>query len=217
MTRRRRRRRSAAPRPRRPRPPTVTQYDVRSVRPRPSARLQGRPVRRATRVWASHPPKIVLRTRSSSGGLAARTASRIPRRRPTAQAPAAARRRARCARASAAPARRRSPPRSARARRVQRAVGVEIPGVVVVGEAQLDRLEHLGAQRRILDRHRRARRGCRGCAASGRRRRCRPSTRRPARTRTRASARAGARRRRRRGCCPRAPARPGAGSRSRAR
>ena len=87
--------------------------------------------------------------------------------------------------------------------------GAELPGVRVVGEAALERVEQVVAQRRVLDRARRARRACRGCAASGRPSRCRPSPRRRARTRRCASARGSARRSRRRGCSPRRPATPG--------
>ena len=47
-------------------------------------------------------------------------------------------------------------------------VGAELPGVRVVGEAAVQRVEQVVAQRRVLDRGDAARRGCRGCAASGR-------------------------------------------------
>ena len=58
-------------------------------------------------------------------------------------------------------------------RRRPDAVGAELPGVGVVGEAALERVEQVVAQRRVLDRRRPARRACRGCAASGRPSRCR--------------------------------------------
>ena len=147
---------------------------------------------------------------------AANPIDRGGRRRLSRRPPRAARRRAPRAARAAPPGRCAARPRAA-ASRVQTPVGVELPGVGVVGEAALEHVEHLGPQLRVFDRRRPARPGCRGCAASGRRSPSAPGSPRRAGRRRRASARGSGRRSRRRGCSPRRPARRAAGSRSRAR
>ena len=95
-------------------------------------------------------------------------------------------------------------------RRVQAAVGAELPGVGVVGERAVEHVDELGAHLVVDDRGRPARPGCRGCAASGRPSRCRRSrARRGARTSRSASARGSGRRPRSPRCSPRRRATPG--------
>ena len=178
-----------------------------AVRDAPEQLMRRAPSRRARKSLPCSPRADACGRTSPSPPASARRRS-VLRRRALA---ASAARAACCASARAGRCAARRPRRAAR----PRAVGAELPGVRVVGEAALERVEQVVAQRRVLDRGEQldarvevARHEVGGADVDA-------SARRRARTRRCASARGSGRRPRRRGCSPTRPARPGAGSRCR--